>query len=79
LASVETWLQLKGFSSAAYGRDDFLMVTIEGDEDIQTTVLIKELSEVIQVHLSALNITVLPKLPRLSSGKVDYQCLINHH
>lgn len=79
LASVETWFQQKGFSSAAYGRDDFLMVTIEGDEDIQTTGLIKELSEVIQVHLSALNITVLPKLPRLSSGKVDYQCLINHH
>jgi acyl-coenzyme A synthetase/AMP-(fatty) acid ligase len=79
LTSVESWFQQKGFSAAAYGRDDFLMVTIEGGEEIQIAGLIKELSEVIQVHLSALNIAVLPKLPRLSSGKVDYQCLINHH
>ena len=79
LTSVESWFQQKGFSAAAYGRDDFLMVTIERGEEIQTAELIKELSEAIQVHLSALNITVLPKLPRLSSGKVDYQCLINLH
>ena len=79
LTSVESWFQQKGFSAAAYGRDDFLMVTIEGSEEIQTAELIKDLSEGIQVHLSALNITVLPKLPRLSSGKVDYQCLINLH
>jgi acyl-coenzyme A synthetase/AMP-(fatty) acid ligase len=79
LTSVESWFQQKGFSAAAYGRDDFLMVTIEGGKEIQIAGLIKELSEVIQVHSSALNIAVLPKLPRLSSGKVDYQCLINHH
>jgi long-chain acyl-CoA synthetase len=79
LTSVESWFQQKGFSAAAYGRDDFLMVAIEGGEEIQTAGLIKELSEAIQVHLSALDITVLPKLPRLSSGKVDYQCLINLH
>ena len=79
LTSVESWFQQKGFSAAAYGRDDFLIVTIEGGEEIQIAELIKELSEVIQVHLSALKVTVLPKLPRLSSGKVDYQCLINHH
>jgi acyl-coenzyme A synthetase/AMP-(fatty) acid ligase len=79
LTSVESWFQQKGFSAAAFGRDDFLIVTIEGSEEIQTAGLIKELSEAIQVHLSALNITVLPKLPRLSSGKVDYQCLINLH
>jgi acyl-coenzyme A synthetase/AMP-(fatty) acid ligase len=79
LTSVESWFQQKGFSAAAYGRDDFLMVTIEGGEEIQIAELIKELSKVIQVHLSALNIAVLPKLPRFSSGKVDYQCLINHH
>ena len=79
LTSVESWFQQKGFPAAAYGRDDFLMVAIEGGEEIQTAGLIKELSEAIQVHLSALDITVLPKLPRLSSGKVDYQCLINLH
>ena len=78
LTSVESWFQQKGFSAAAYGRDDFLMVTIEVNEEIQIAGLIKELSEDIQVHSSALNIAVLPKLPRLSSGKVDYQCLINH-
>jgi long-chain acyl-CoA synthetase len=79
LDSVEIWFQQKAFSAAAYGRDDFLMVTIEGGEEIQTAGLIKKLSEAFQVHLSALSITVLPKLPRLSSGKVDYQCLINLH
>lgn len=79
LVSVEIWFQQKGLSSAAYGRDDCLMVTIETDEDIQTTELSKELSEAIKVHLSALKITISPKLPRLNSGKVDYQCLINHH
>lgn len=79
LTSVESWFHQKGFSAAAYGRDDLLMVTIETVEEIQTDGLLKELSEVIQVHLLALNISVLPKLPRLSSGKVDYQCLINHH
>ena len=78
LTFVESWFHQKGFSAAAYGQDDFLMVTIEGVEEIQTIELVKELSEVIQVHLSALNISVLPSLPRLSSGKVDYQCLINH-
>jgi long-chain acyl-CoA synthetase len=79
LDSVEVWFQHKAFSVAAYGKDDLLMVTIEAVEEIQTAGLIKELSEAIQVHSSAIRITVLPNLPRLNSGKVDYQCLINLH
>jgi len=77
LDSVEVWCQNKAFSAAAYGRDDLLMVTIEGGEEIQIAGLTKELSDAIQVHSSAIGMTVLPNLPRLNSGKVDYQCLIN--
>ncbi len=79
LDSVELWLQQKGLTAVAYGRDDLLMVTIEELKEKELVVLIKDLSEAMQIHTSAIKINVLPQLPRLSSGKVDYHCLINHH
>jgi len=75
LDAVEDWYAKKHLTAAAHGHDDHLRVTIEGVDNDCIDGEVKNLASAIQIHSSALTISFLPKLPRLGSGKVDYQCL----
>lgn len=79
LDAVESWFAEKEIVAAAHGRDDHLMVSIEGLDNAQVEVEVKALSKAMQIHPSALTISILQSLPRLNSGKVDYQCLNKTH
>jgi len=52
---------------------------IEGLDDAQVEVEAKALANAMQIHPSALTISIVQSLPRLSSGKVDYPCLNKTH
>lgn len=75
LDAIESWFMERGLVAAAHGTDEYLTVHIEGDEPDAGYRYRTELSSVMQISHSAVNIKVLPLLPRLESGKVDYSCL----
>lgn len=75
LDAVEQILAHKGYACAAYGRDDLLVISIEHNGVIDTIPLVTELATTLAIHPTAVKIKVIPNLPRLSSGKLDYLCL----
>lgn len=75
LDAVEAWFSERGIVAAAHGHDDCLQVTIEGGGDRAKPKEVEALCNAMRLHHSAVSISVLPKLPRLGSGKVDYRCL----
>ena len=79
LDAVEEWFAQKEIVAAAHGRDDHLQVSIEGLDDGLVDVEAKAIANSMQIHPSALTISIVQSLPRLSSGKVDYQCLNKTH
>jgi len=79
LDAVEAWFAEKGIVAAAHGRDDHLKVSIEGLDNAQFELEGKELADAMQIHPSALTISIVQSLPRLNSGKVDYPCLKKTH
>lgn len=79
LDAVESWFAEKEIVAAAHGRDDHLMVSIECLDNAQLEVEVKALANAMQIHPSALTISIVESLPRLNSGKVDYPCLNKTH
>ncbi|MEL3926032.1 AMP-binding protein [Aeromonas enteropelogenes] len=74
LAEVESWLQARGHSCAATGRDDRLLVAIEG-EGVACDVLQVEVARWLMVPPSCVRIRMQP-LPRCSNMKIDYPALL---
>ena len=77
LDSVEELVASKGLDCAAHGKDDALSVTIESSANIDANELRASLAQTLNCHFSAIKINLLENLPRLTTGKVDYQCLNN--
>jgi long-chain acyl-CoA synthetase len=79
LDAVEAWFAEKEIFAAAHGSDDHLKISIEGLNKAQAELQGKALANAMQIHPSALTISIFQSLPRLSSGKVDYPCLNKTH
>lgn len=74
LAEVENWLQARGYLCAATGRDDRLLVAIEG-ESVACDELQLEVAYWLRVPPSCVLIRMQP-LPRRSNMKIDYPTLL---
>lgn len=74
LSDVECWLQARGYLCAATGRDDRLLVAIEG-EPMACDELQREIAGWLKVPPSSVLLRVQP-LPRRSNMKVDYPALL---
>ena len=75
LDSVEEWFSSRGLVAAAHGHDDMLNVSVELANGIDFDACGNLLASSLSIHPSALKVHLLAELPRLNSGKVNYQCL----
>jgi len=75
LDEVEVITASKGWQCAAQGVDDRLVLFILESPLIDPSAVKAEMAESLSVHPSAVQVRFLPELPRLNTGKVDYQCL----
>ncbi|MGQ0708810.1 MAG: AMP-binding protein [Rhodoferax sp.] len=74
LDAVEKILTAKGFTCAAHGLDDRLVLFIEQQpSELRVEDLRIELAETLGVNKAGVQILALAALPRLESGKVNYQ------
>lgn len=75
LDAVEEITSSKGWRCAAHGVDDRLVLFVVESPQLHPNALKAEMAESLSVHPSAVQVRFLPELPRLNTGKVDYQCL----
>ena len=75
LDAVEAWFAQRSMVAAAYGNDSVLCIALEADQGSDLKALVTQLGADLTVHPSALKLSAMAQLPRLSSGKVDYSCL----
>ncbi|CAM3591504.1 AMP-binding protein [Pseudoalteromonas maricaloris] len=76
LSHVEATLQELGYESVAFGTDDKLNIAIVNGEEIDLRTLKKTFAELFSINFTAIKIQTVSHIPRLESGKVDYQCLM---
>jgi acyl-coenzyme A synthetase/AMP-(fatty) acid ligase len=74
LDAVEEIAASKSWKCAVLGVDDRLVLFVESQQ-LDPIALKAEMAETLGIHPSAVQVRVLPELPRLHTGKVDYQCL----
>ncbi|WP_083266432.1 AMP-binding protein [Arthrobacter sp. U41] len=74
LGQVERILADLGVQAASAGTDDGLVVAVEGDHD--TRLLGKVLSQGLGLPRAALQVHAVEHLPRLATGKLDYQAVL---
>ncbi|QDY91735.1 AMP-dependent synthetase [Arthrobacter sp. UKPF54-2] len=74
LGQVERLLADLGVQAAAAGTDDGIVVAVEGDHD--TRLLGKVLAQGMGLPRAALQLHAVDELPRLASGKLDYQAVL---
>jgi len=77
LIDIEDFLNNQGFNCAVCSDDIFLRIFIETEKEnkIDTIKLKKEISNKMNISSNSLKIKGITKLPRLDSGKVNYQKL----
>jgi long-chain acyl-CoA synthetase len=75
LDAVEAWFAQRSMLAAAYGEDNALCVALEVDLKVDLKALAAQLEADLTIHPSAMRLRALARLPRLSSGKLDYSCL----
>ena len=74
LGQVERMLADFGVAAASAGTDQVLAVAVEGEQD--TGLLRKVLAEGLGVPRAAVAVHAVEQLPRLASGKLDYQAVL---
>lgn len=74
LGQMERLLADLGVRAASAGTDDGVVVAVEGDHDAQ--LLGKVLSQGVGLPRAALEVHAVERLPRLSTGKLDYQAVL---
>ena len=74
LGQVERILADLGVQAASAGTDDGLVVAVEGDHDAR--LLGKVLSQGLGLPRAALQVHAVEHLPRLATGKLDYQAVL---
>ena len=75
LDAVEEIVASKGWKCAANGVDDRLVLFVTESPQLDPNSLKAEMAEALSIHPSAVKVRILSELPRLHTGKVDYQCL----
>ncbi len=75
LDEVEQRLQSSGVDAYAIGRDDLLVIALI-DSQWDSDVVAQELSSVYRLHHSVVRVFKCSNVPRSSSGKVQYQALL---
>jgi len=75
LDAVEEIAESKGWKCAAHGVDDMLVLFVAESQNRHPNTLKADLAESLSVHPSAIKVRLMSELPRLKTGKVDYQCL----
>ncbi|MEG3618305.1 AMP-binding protein [Magnetovibrio sp. PR-2] len=79
LDQIERFVQDKGYDCAAHGWDDHLIVEVVDIASQPADDLRHELAIFADINTSAIDVTAIADLPRLETGKVDYQCLMKKH
>jgi acyl-CoA synthetase (AMP-forming)/AMP-acid ligase II len=74
LGQVERILADLGVKAASAGTDDGLVVAVEGEHD--TRLLGKVLAQGVGLPRAALELHTVQQLPRLATGKLDYQAVL---
>ena len=74
LGQVERLLADLGVQAASAGTDDGVVVAVEGDHDAQ--LLSKVLAQGMGLPRAALEVHAVEHLPRLATGKLDYQAVL---
>ncbi len=77
LEQVEKIVHELGFEGVAHGQDDQLVVHIVESQTIDLEDIKRKISDEAGVQLSAIRVDEIEEIPRLATGKVDYQCLNN--
>ncbi|WP_310529696.1 non-ribosomal peptide synthetase, partial [Nocardioides sp.] len=76
LDHVERELDLRGFVvAAADGGDRLVIAVVDGARPVDTPTLVATAAELAGVPTALVDVVVLPDLPRLANGKVDYRAL----
>lgn len=75
LDAVEKLLSQQGLESAAAGDDDQLRVFLVHTPDADTETVRNALAATLVVNKAGITVTRIDALPRLASGKIDYQAL----
>jgi long-chain acyl-CoA synthetase len=75
LDAVEEIATSKGLKCAAHGVDDRLDLFVVQTPQLNPSALKAQMADSLSIHPSAVQVRCLPELPRLQTGKVDYQCL----
>lgn len=73
LDDVDKWLSTRGHGVAVQGNDIVVVYLEEPFEDVKT--LRAELSDYLKVNRAGIRVEVIPEIPLLSSGKIDFQRL----
>uniref|UniRef100_E1TD40 AMP-dependent synthetase and ligase n=1 Tax=Burkholderia sp. (strain CCGE1003) TaxID=640512 RepID=E1TD40_BURSG len=75
LDAVEQVAADKGFSCAAKGTDEQLVIHVVDSPALVAEDFRNAMAKSLGLHPSVVAVSRLPELPRLPTGKVDYQCL----
>lgn len=75
LDQIERAVAEKGLECVARGMDDHLVVQVVDAPGLDIGLLRHEVADFSGIHFTAVSVVTIPELPRLPTGKVDYQCL----
>ncbi len=75
LDEVEKMVADMGFVAAAHGTDEKLLVHVTEKKNLSTSSLKERLSGLLNLNHSAIDVRAISDLPRLESGKINYQAL----
>jgi acyl-coenzyme A synthetase/AMP-(fatty) acid ligase len=72
---IERLLMEQNIESAAYGRDDLLVISVVNSSTNKCAEIQKMITTNLGLHHSGVQVVGIEELPRLPNGKVDYPCL----
>jgi acyl-CoA synthetase (AMP-forming)/AMP-acid ligase II len=75
LDAVERLAADKGLACAAHGSDDKLVIHVGNAPELASDELRQDMARSLGLHPSVVAVNLMRELPRLPTGKVDYQCL----
>ena len=77
LDSLEKIIFNKGFENAAIGSENKLVIYVIHNKNLSTDFLKVDISEVIGINQTAIQINVVSDFPRLDNGKINYKAIKN--
>ena len=75
LDSIEKIIFNKGFESVVTGNENKLLICVIHDKNLSADVLKTDISKLIGINKTAIQINVVSDFPRLDNGKINYQII----